>query len=573
VHELGHFLAALWRGLKVERFSIGFGPRVFGWTRGGIDYRVSLFPLGGYVALPQLADLRAIEGETEGNAGQLPPISYWDKVIVAAAGPAFNVIFAFALALVVWVAGQPTSASAESTTIGYVADTIENAEGEEVTAPARAAGLQPGDKILEIDGEPVDNFQEITEQILTGGRSEEGARIARFTVERDGEVLEVPVRPVMVVDNPRSGETRRKVGISPAEPLVIGKLFGISPEAEAGLEPGDEIVAVNGEPVYQSFVLEEKIAASEGETIRYTVRRGEERQTIEVPLEPVRVSKPLAKITAVPEAENPVSLQLVPYYRGNVSPAEATASTPARLGVFNLDSPGGPFEDLAFGDRLVSVNAKIPGSLEAFVEMVNATEGELTMTFLENGDETTVSLAGARAEIVPPLSQPMPGFQLTDTMTLIHPGPVEQIWRKVEMTFTVLGSLINPESDIQPRNLMGPVGIVRAISIFSIDIRLVLWFVVLLNVNLAILNLLPIPVLDGGHIAFATLGALRGKPLPPSVIAAAQGTFMVLLFGFMLYIVFIDSLRWWGASEQETDFRRQIEQQQAYRIEHQYPSD
>ncbi|MDV7401561.1 site-2 protease family protein, partial [Arthrospira platensis SPKY1] len=95
MHELGHFLAARRRGLLVERFSIGFGPRLFGWTRDGVDYRVSLLPLGGYVALPQLADMGRIEGAEDENAEPLPPISYADKMIVAVMGAVFNVIFAF----------------------------------------------------------------------------------------------------------------------------------------------------------------------------------------------------------------------------------------------------------------------------------------------------------------------------------------------------------------------------------------------------------------------------------------------------------------------------------------------
>ena len=101
VHELGHFLAARKRGLKIERFSIGFGPRLFGWTgKDGVDYRVSIIPLGGYVALPQLADMEGIEGASSEEAEKLPKISYADKMIVSVMGAVFNVIFAFVLALV-----------------------------------------------------------------------------------------------------------------------------------------------------------------------------------------------------------------------------------------------------------------------------------------------------------------------------------------------------------------------------------------------------------------------------------------------------------------------------------------
>ena len=113
VHELGHFLAARRRGVKVERFSIGFGPKIASWERDGVEYRLSWLPLGGYVALPQLADMATIEGGepervpfvgTEISSGSeefghgLPLISYSTRMIVFAAGAFFNLLFAFALA-------------------------------------------------------------------------------------------------------------------------------------------------------------------------------------------------------------------------------------------------------------------------------------------------------------------------------------------------------------------------------------------------------------------------------------------------------------------------------------------
>ena len=118
IHELGHFLAARNRGLVIKKFSIGFGPKVFGWTRNGVDYRLSAIPFGGYVALPQLADMGRVEGadekdssgdsrsnlweddEDEGKPkeGVLPKIGYADKMIVSVMGAVFNILLAFVLA-------------------------------------------------------------------------------------------------------------------------------------------------------------------------------------------------------------------------------------------------------------------------------------------------------------------------------------------------------------------------------------------------------------------------------------------------------------------------------------------
>src|SRR3954470_22666873 len=153
VHELGHFLAARSRGAHVERFSIGFGPPI--WSRrgrDGVEYRVSWFPLGGYVLLPQLADLGPIEGQSETDVSKLPPVGYATKMIVFVAGATFNVLFAFLLACVVWAVGQPESSESLSTRIGYITQKLEVSPGEKVTSPAVKAKLQVGDVIRAIDG-------------------------------------------------------------------------------------------------------------------------------------------------------------------------------------------------------------------------------------------------------------------------------------------------------------------------------------------------------------------------------------------------------------------------------------
>ena len=127
VHELGHFLAARWRGLKVDRFSIGFGPKIFSWQgRDGVEYRLSWIPLGGYVALPQLADMRAIEGDNSAEARELPSVSYLDKMITVVAGVICNLLFALVLSLVLWTVGVPWPAASDTQVVGYVFPTMED---------------------------------------------------------------------------------------------------------------------------------------------------------------------------------------------------------------------------------------------------------------------------------------------------------------------------------------------------------------------------------------------------------------------------------------------------------------
>src|ERR1700759_3188168 len=148
VHELGHFLAARWRGLKVDRFAIWFGKPIWKKKINGVEYALGWIPAGGYVALPQMATMEAIEGKSEDSGQPLPPISALDKIIVAFAGPLFSFLLAVVFACVVWKVGKPVTQGDNSTTIGWV----------DPPGPAGMAGLRAGDKILKIDDKPVSQF-------------------------------------------------------------------------------------------------------------------------------------------------------------------------------------------------------------------------------------------------------------------------------------------------------------------------------------------------------------------------------------------------------------------------------
>jgi regulator of sigma E protease len=135
----------------------------------------------------------------------------------------------------------------------------------------------------------------------------------------------------------------------------------------------------------------------------------------------------------------------------------------------------------------------------------------------------------------------MIGVQWAPAFQTMHINPIEQISSAMTTTLRVLGALVHPKSDIGISNLSGPVGISYTLYIISqIGILEVLSIVVLININLAILNLMPIPVLDGGHMAFATIAKLRGKPVSPSVMASAQGAFMLLFLAIFVYVTFFD---------------------------------
>lgn len=425
VHELGHFLAARRRGVVVERFSIGFGPPIFKWRgRDGVEYRIAWFPLGGYVLLPQLADLGAVEGQSDLDANRLPPVSYGTKMLVFVAGAAFNILFAFLLACVVWVIGQPAANGFTSTTIAEIAPTIKDSTGKDVVSPAVKAGLQPGDVIVKVDGASVASFADIVERLaLSSGWSKEGERRTLFTIRRGGETLDVPIQPVLSGD-----ENVRKVGFTTVAKLYVGPTTPNTPAAKVDLRPGDQITAVNGTPVLTPTQLFDAFRKGLGKPMQITVQRGTETPT--VTLEPA---------------------------------------------------------------------AKIPD----------------------------LGLAGINSGI-----------------TVTHPNPFAQINDSVVKTFRTLWALINPRSDINASHLSGPIGIIdNFIAVSRAGLPLALWFTILVNVNLAIFNLLPMPVLDGGQMLFATIGQLRGRPLPVNFIMTAQSVFIVLLFSMVLYVSVFDVRR------------------------------
>src|SRR5580692_2271891 len=153
VHELGHFLAAKWRGLRIDRFAIWFGKPIWKAKIGGVEYALGWIPAGGYVALPQMATMEAIEGKSDTPPSQLPPISALDKIIVAIAGPLFSFLLALFFAFIVWQVGKPTTEGDNTTQIGWV----------EPGGQAWKAGLRPGDTIVAINDYPVKHFSATTQ--------------------------------------------------------------------------------------------------------------------------------------------------------------------------------------------------------------------------------------------------------------------------------------------------------------------------------------------------------------------------------------------------------------------------
>ncbi len=552
VHELGHFLAARMRGLKVLRFSIGFGPRIFSWRgRDGCEYILSLLPLGGYVALPQLADLGAIEGGGADDTKNLPKASCADKVIVSAAGAFFNLLFAALLSVIIWKVGITKNSALETNVVGFVPEFITDVHGKKFKSPAKAAGILEGDKILSIDGRPVKNFQQIIELIAIGsGRNSDGSPSADIEIERNGKPKSVRLSPVLVKTNLSTGDEIRMIGISPAMPMVVGELLENSPAKAAGIQTGDAVAEIDGIKLFSNAQLGAYLDSLEdgAKTHVGVVRNGKK---ILIPVVPRRVAltKSLALVEA-PDGDGSVSFL--------VSNMGNPDSKNGVLKVFSVKRGAATFEKFSVGDALYEVNGKPIDSLESLNTIINGTSKSSRPRLAMSGRNSQIYDAalplGSASKIELPKTKAMLGYMLNPAVTVVHPSPLEQFEESIVRTYNALSSLANPQSDVGIKSLAGPVDIGRVIYNLSMtDFILVLSFAVLLNVNLAILNMLPIPVLDGGHILFALLEWLRGKPLPPSFFAAVQGAFSILLLSLMAFVVYYGFMRWSGDSRLEAE--------------------
>jgi regulator of sigma E protease len=449
VHELGHFLAARWRGLKVERFAIWFGKPIWKKNVGGVEYALGWIPAGGYVALPQMATMEAIEGKTEApsksesdlaalrqgdltSIDTLPNISPFDKIIVAFAGPLFSFLLAFAFAFVVWSVGRPTNEADNTTAIGYV----------DPTGPAWKAGLRPGDTILEVDGNPVHHFAPTSaDSVQWRVVTSTGTNIAIKYV-RAGQEATAFVVPFHRATKWYERRALRQILITSADKATIYEVATNSPADRAGLKSGDEVTALNGEKVFSFMAVVDVEQAMSNTVVR------------------------------------PVTLSIK---RG----------------------------DAQFDRTLLAVKPLSPTS------------------------------SGPSLGII--------SWQADTNVTLLHPKPFEQIQASAAQIFNTFGALFNKKGEIGVQQLGGAVMIIRVYSnLFQDDDgwRRVLWFSVILNVNLALLNLLPLPVLDGGHITLSLIEWIRRRPVSASLLNRIQTGFAALLISFMIYIAFFDTGDW-----------------------------
>jgi membrane-associated protease RseP (regulator of RpoE activity) len=579
VHELGHFLAARKRGLKIERFSIGFGPRLFGWTgKDGVDYRVSIIPLGGYVALPQLAEMEGIEGASSEEAEKLPKISYADKMIVSVMGAVFNVIFAFVLACVLWFTGMPVAEGTSTTVIGYVPEQLVTSSGHlaelglgnTIAGPAHKAGLRSGDKVLSVDDNPVTNFNQITEAVMLGNRKDsQGNPTATFKVERDGKVMEFVVQPARIELNAKSGDKVRMAGLQPRTEVIIGAPAPHSPAEKAGLKAGDRVLSIDGQPLNNTVEFRE-LLRKKGATPRTLLVEREGGVSLKVVITP-QVNTTVNPVSIIAYGEDKARHQLIvlPATRDLLTKDPAAERDQLMVLGFSPEDPA-----LAETLKIGTIIDKVDGrsqivSVRSLEDLEKAGVGaprDLTVYWKRaNGDTGNLTLRNAQVRRGKPVEHAQIGTYFVTKPELAYRNPWETCAGIVKSTFTTLGRLFDRGSDIQVKQLASVISITKTYYNLSEDIRRVLWFTVLINLNLAVLNLLPIPVLDGGHMLIATIQRFTKGVLNNKAVIILQYTFMGLLLSLMAYIILHDVRRCSGDSELQ--LKQQLLERHVYKAQ------
>jgi regulator of sigma E protease len=429
VHEFGHFIVARKLGIKVEKFSIGFGPALYSWRSrdGEVLYVIAAIPLGGYVKMlgenpdEQGEDAKESLSERErARAFDVQPV--WKRACVAFAGPGFNFIFAvLAYMLVAWL-GQ----SVLPAIVGYVAP----------ASVAEQAGMQIGDRVLAVQKREIHSWQQMEELLKN-----RVGKTARITVKRD------ELDMVLQLDVPRPEKdpllldvANELLGFSPGLVVEVDDVVASSPAEKAGLRSGDVIRKINGSSVSNVHQFIEQVKANAGKTVAVLVMRG---QT-------------LLKLNVVPEANN---------------------NQQVRIGV-RLTSQtvhGTEFYRMGFWDGIIY------------------------------------------------------GFVRT--------------WEMTGLTLQTFGKMVT--AAISPDNLGGPIAIAQlAGKTAELGLVYFLSFLAFISVNLGVLNLLPIPILDGGLLVYLGLEKLRGRPLSSKIMEISQMAGLSLIIALMVFAFYNDILRW-----------------------------
>jgi len=288
LHELGHFAAAKWFGVRVEVFSIGFGKRLFGVRRGGTDYRVSVLPLGGYV---KMAGENPLESRT-GAPDEFMSHPRWQRFVIAIAGPAMNIILAVALLTGVFMVHYEHPVFLDQpAVIGWV---LEN-------SPAAKAGVEQGDRIVRIDGEQHPTWEDVMLKVMISTKQP-----VDVAIQRGNEILEKRIQP-----QAEPADQFGSMGWVPDQPITVTELEPDMPAARAGLRLGDNIIALNGAPMRSLFGVIRYLQQNGSHPVDVTVIRNGEQ--VHLTMTPVQTVEGGQKSYRLGFRSEPVTVNKLPF--------------------------------------------------------------------------------------------------------------------------------------------------------------------------------------------------------------------------------------------------------------------
>jgi regulator of sigma E protease len=529
VHELGHFVWAKIFGVKVLTFSIGFGPKIIRIRGRETEYCVGILPLGGFVKM--LEENRQEPVLPEDRKRTFEAQALYKRVIIVMAGPAMNVLFPILLYFAVFVGAtrfQPP-------TVGAVLPG-HPAEGK----------LQPGDRILDVDGEHVETFAEL-HRIINASPNKE----LKLKVFRANEHIEVTVipeeriirKPLDIID--KVGE----IGIKPNRPAaVVGISKPDSPAYRAGLRTFDLVTEVRGRPVKTFADLEALLGENHGETVPVTYLR------------PIDVPKALGGLAGLAVYEAGVAALTPEAVHGDLT--LKTGLEPADMYV--ADVPEGSAEwkaELRAGDRIVEIDAVEVTAWSMVIERLMATpDRPHVLTWLRSGQRKSGTIELRREDYLDEYGEHRPRFFVRASNWspsvpepwVNSPSRVEYAFRSAltetydVIRFIVVGIVRIAEGKVSLSTLGGPITVYDVVGEESSKgVSYFVWAMAVISINLGLINLLPIPVLDGGHLVFFLFEAVLRRPLPLRVRELASLAGMVLLVALMAVAFKNDVERRW----------------------------
>ncbi len=524
VHELGHFLMAKRFGVGVEKFSLGFGPKLIGKKYGETEYLLSAIPLGGYVKMVGEDPNESLAPEDQHRSFNNQKVSR--RFLIVVMGPVSNILFAALIFAGMFMFGYPSG----DTTIGWV----------EKNSPAWEAGLRGGDQILAVDGDPIKLWEQVLKRIEMGQTNP-----IALEVKRDESIFEVTVQPRMMEGKNLFGEDEEfpDIGIQHHSLApVVGVSSPDSPAGRAGLKTGDLILSVNDQNVESFPELRRSVYHNLGEEILFEVQREEETVSL-----PVHLTG--SEVRSVQENSDH-SLEEIGLFPADLFVRQVVSGSPAEEAGIEVD------------DRIVEVDGKVVHSFSDLQEIVEEKSGvTLTLKLIRAGEVMTLTMTPEESTKKDELGNKVPVGRI-GIVSSFHPKPgptilvrynpftavIKALVLTWEFTVLIIVSLVKLIQQVIPVETMGGPILIAQLAGQQIQYGILelFKFMALISINLGILNLLPIPILDGGHILFFAIEGALGRPLSMRKRELAQQFGLFLLLSLIIFVTYNDIMRMFG---------------------------